>query len=249
MPLFESESLVLRTHNLAEADRIVVFLSRNHGIVRGVAKGTKRLKSQFGSSLEPFSRSNISFFQNEERELVSIQQAELLRSSFSAASEPQILGAWSYMAELTIAFLPPHDPDERVYRMIAACMDVSAAEPRSIGLITLYFETWLLRLGGFFPDISACAQCERVFTATERSVIAGVPHIYCIKCRRVGEENSLGGLDRELFQQIRKLSPADLVEWAVQSGAAVSNNKKLTKRIIDSILKKEIDDHTFRLQI
>ena len=55
MSLIETESLVIKSYNLAEADRIVVFLTREHGMVRGVAKGAKRLKSKFGSSLEPFS--------------------------------------------------------------------------------------------------------------------------------------------------------------------------------------------------
>ncbi|HBR56430.1 MAG TPA: DNA repair protein RecO, partial [Blastocatellia bacterium] len=55
MPIFESESFVLKSYSLAEADRIVVFYTRNYGIVRGVAKGAKRLNSKFGSTLEPFS--------------------------------------------------------------------------------------------------------------------------------------------------------------------------------------------------
>ena len=55
MPLIETESIILKTYNLAEADKIVLFLTRDHGVLRGVAKGAKRLKSRFGSGLEPFS--------------------------------------------------------------------------------------------------------------------------------------------------------------------------------------------------
>ncbi len=55
MSIIESESLVLKSYNLSEADRIIVLLTRDHGVVRGVAKGAKRLKSKFGSGLEPFS--------------------------------------------------------------------------------------------------------------------------------------------------------------------------------------------------
>ena len=54
MSLIETESIILRSYNLAEADKIVVLLTRDHGVVRGVAKGAKRLKSKFGSGLEPF---------------------------------------------------------------------------------------------------------------------------------------------------------------------------------------------------
>ena len=62
MPIYESESLVLKSHNLAEADRIVVFFTKVHGVVRGVAKGAKRLNSRFGSLLEPFTIVNLEYF-------------------------------------------------------------------------------------------------------------------------------------------------------------------------------------------
>src|SRR5215210_9357245 len=100
MPLFESESIVLRSYNLSEADRIVVFFTRDHGIVRGVAKGAKRLKSKFGSTLEPFSTVQLTYFQKEDRELVSVQNVELARSRFAPASDPEYLRIFSYLSDL-----------------------------------------------------------------------------------------------------------------------------------------------------
>ena len=52
MSLFETEALILRTYNLAEADKIVVCLSRSAGLIRGVAKNCRKLKNRFGASLE-----------------------------------------------------------------------------------------------------------------------------------------------------------------------------------------------------
>jgi DNA repair protein RecO (recombination protein O) len=60
MPLVETESLILKSYSLAEADKIVVFLTQDQGLVRGVAKGAKRLKSRFGGALEPFSIVDLS---------------------------------------------------------------------------------------------------------------------------------------------------------------------------------------------
>ncbi len=78
MGLVETEGLILKTYSFAEADKIVVLLTQNEGLVRGVAKGAKRLKSKFGGGLEPFSIVQISYFQKEERELVSVRQLELV---------------------------------------------------------------------------------------------------------------------------------------------------------------------------
>jgi DNA repair protein RecO (recombination protein O) len=53
MPLYSAEALVLRTYRLGEADRIVVFLTRDRGKKRGVAKGARRSRSRFAAALEP----------------------------------------------------------------------------------------------------------------------------------------------------------------------------------------------------
>src|SRR5262245_29699953 len=54
MGLVNTDAVVLRTYNLAEADRIVLFLTRRAGLVRAVARGARRMKSRFGAALEPF---------------------------------------------------------------------------------------------------------------------------------------------------------------------------------------------------
>jgi len=68
MPLFTAEALVLRTYNLAEADKIVVCLSRSHGLIRGVAKGCRKLRNRFGASLEPFTIINLTYYQKENQD-------------------------------------------------------------------------------------------------------------------------------------------------------------------------------------
>ena len=91
MGLIETEGIILKTYSLAEADKIVVLLTQSQGLVRGVAKGAKRLKSRFGGGLEPFSVISLTYFQKEERELVSISHVELIQSYFESASNPSFL--------------------------------------------------------------------------------------------------------------------------------------------------------------
>ncbi len=88
MGLVETEGLILKSYNLGDADKIIVLLTQSEGLVRGVAKGAKRLKSRFGGTLEPFSIIDLTYFQKEERELVSIRQIELVTSYFEKASNP-----------------------------------------------------------------------------------------------------------------------------------------------------------------
>jgi DNA repair protein RecO (recombination protein O) len=78
VPLYRDEAVVLRTHKLGEADRIVTMLSRQHGKIRAVAKGVRRTASKFGSRLEPMMVADVQLFEG--RTLDIITQAESLGS-------------------------------------------------------------------------------------------------------------------------------------------------------------------------
>src|SRR6266850_1452801 len=80
MGLHQSDSIILKTYPLGEADRIVSFFSRDHGKLRGVANGARKMKNRFGASLEPLAHSRIQFFEKENRDLVRIQSTDLLDS-------------------------------------------------------------------------------------------------------------------------------------------------------------------------
>jgi DNA repair protein RecO (recombination protein O) len=240
MPLFESESLVLRSYNLAEADRIVVFFTRNHGIVRGVAKGAKRLKSRFGSTLELFSTVHLTYFQKEDRELVSVQNVDLTLSRFDVASNPEFLHTFSYLAELLTAMLPPHDPSETTYRMTKACLDAKLDGPDKLAAVRLYFELWLLRLGGYLPDWSKCGECSRRLMPDEPAGLRHDLHLVCEKCQRSRRLPAVLPLQRDLFQRVQSLAPVVFIEHARPYPDAVNELSEVLRRIITQVLGREL---------
>jgi len=80
VPLYTADALILRTYKLGEADRIVVFLTRDRGKKRGVAKGARRPRSRFAGALEPLTEARVAYFEKEQRELVGLNYAETVRS-------------------------------------------------------------------------------------------------------------------------------------------------------------------------
>ena len=76
MPTYRDEAIVLRTHKLGEADRIITLLCRDHGKVRAVARGVRRTSSRFGGRLEPFSHVDVQLAVG--RSLDVVAQAESL---------------------------------------------------------------------------------------------------------------------------------------------------------------------------
>src|SRR5688572_33245090 len=117
MAVFETEALILRSYNLAEADKIVVCLSRSAGLIRGVAKGCRKLKNRFGAALEPFTLINLTYYEKEHQELVSFRQVEILRSRFNLSSNSSILTGFSYLGVLLIDFSQHNQPTTILYRL------------------------------------------------------------------------------------------------------------------------------------
>lgn len=165
MPIIELSAIVLRTYKLADADKIVVLLSAEYGVTRGVARGARRLKSRFGAGLEPYTLIAAQLYEREGKELVSLSQAEIIRSYFDLAKSEEVYAVLSYLSELTIEFIPPHEPNPLVFRMVKACLEALATHPHQAARVARYFEIWLLKLGGFLPDLTRCGQCQRLYEA------------------------------------------------------------------------------------
>jgi DNA repair protein RecO (recombination protein O) len=150
LPLYSAEALVLRTYKLGEADRIVVFLTRDRGKKRGVAKGARRPRSRFMGTLEPLSEVRVAYFEKEQRELVGLNYAEVVRSPLRL-TDSDALGYVGYFAELLDEWAQEADADERLYRLGASMLEALGAgvpvEP-----LARYFEYWLLRLQGVYPE-------------------------------------------------------------------------------------------------
>jgi DNA repair protein RecO (recombination protein O) len=154
MPARVSEAIVLRAYPLREADLVVSFLARDLGKLRGVARGARRPKSRFGAGLERLSHVRMFYFQRETRELVSLDSCELIASQIGLVSEYATGVALDYMAEVSEQLLPPAEPNERFFRLLAAVLEfLRARREQGIWLAVSYFSYWAVRLSGFLPEL------------------------------------------------------------------------------------------------
>src|SRR5207253_4725894 len=118
-------------------------------------------KSRFGAGLEPSTVLALSYFEKEGRELVSLKQAEIIRSYFGLAQNAEIVSTLAYLSELVMEFSPPGEPNEKIFRMVRAVLDALKESPEDLHAIIRYFEIWILKLSGFYPDIRSCVRCAR----------------------------------------------------------------------------------------
>lgn len=157
MPVYTSDALILRTYKLGESDRIVVFLTRDRGKKRGVAKGARSARSRFVGALEPMTRAGVAYYEREQRDLVRINYVEPTRSPLSGATG-EALGHVGYFAELIDEWAPEAHADERLFRLGASVTDAIAGGA-PIEPLARYFEYWILRLQGVYPALGECPGC------------------------------------------------------------------------------------------
>jgi DNA repair protein RecO (recombination protein O) len=252
MPLHETDAFVLRTFTIKEADKVCVFFTREAGKLRGVAHGARRLKSRFGASLEPFTEVSLVYFQKENKELVSISNCEIIKSQFVEGLSSETLGVLHYLAELVIEFVPDHEPNERVYRLICATLEslrrvgdptLADAKERDEKLpaIVRYFEIWMLKLAGFFPHWKNCGACERNLSgeAVVWLTNEGIPQ--CPACGG-GRGEELRPLVWRTIHEVLTQSPATFLS-SERDARSIAQIGGLAARLIDRVLERELKSY------
>lgn len=149
-----SEALILRTYPFQEADLIVSFFTRDQGKLRGVARGARRTKNKFGAALERLSHVRVYYFQRPNRELVTLDACELIRSPFELQADYATAVALDFLAEVSEQLLAPSEPNERFFRLLLAVVEHLRAEPAAgLWRAVTYFCLWAVRLSGFLPEL------------------------------------------------------------------------------------------------
>lgn len=246
MAIHETNAFILRTFPLAEAHKICVLLTRNSGLIRGVAHGARRIKSKFGASLEPFTEVSLTYFEKEGRELVSISGCEIVRSHFYQACRTETAAALSYITELLCEFSPAHEPNEKVYRLVLAIMEAIEKEANLDSLLR-YFEIWLLKLSGFFPDLNGCIGCNSPIAALNGVWLApdGTPQ--CYQCSG-GRGTPISVELKQTFQMMMCTTPANFSQ-ANRPGEHLTDIGDISYRLIRRVLERDLRSYNTMSQV
>ena len=215
MPLYTADALILRTYKLAESDRIVVFLTRDRGKKRGVAKGARRPRSNFVGALEPLTHARVAYFEKERRELVNLNYSEASRSALSSGTI-EGLGCAAYFAELIDEWAAESHEDERLYRLGVSMVEAIAAgvapEP-----LTRYFEYWLLSLQGVYP-------------AARVPTLSAEAQAFLTAARKVGPQELAGvTADRAMLRELESLHRSIIATHLEREPRSIKVLKDMTR--------------------
>lgn len=160
--LYRTEGIVLTTFPLGEADLIVTYLTPDLGLIKLFAKSPRKIKSRFGSSLEPLTHSRIGFWGKEDAQLPRLIQSDIIYSFQSLRNTLSCFILISEILELTINFLPERDANKEIYLLLLNTLRniESNTGPYNGSLLVNHYKIKFLRFTGFAPKLDACGRCS-----------------------------------------------------------------------------------------
>jgi DNA repair protein RecO (recombination protein O) len=246
MPIHEAEAIVLRQYSLSEADRIVVFLTREYGTLRGVARGAKKPRSRMGACLEPLTHVRLQFYAKEGAELSRIWNCEILHSYLSKKPTLDRMFAFSYLAELTLEMAPENNPNPLLFRLFLAVLD--AGERQGIhDWLLRYFEIWALKLNGWLPNYDYCSSCGKCVKNDGFYAWLEDGQGRCHNCAedrgiRINSEAA------QLLHRILEYSPMQIASDAPAANMG-GNLERLTQKLIEWHLEKRLKSYLTMKQL
>ncbi|GGC71836.1 DNA repair protein RecO [Hoyosella rhizosphaerae] len=194
MRYYRESAVVLRQHKLGEADYILTLLTREHGIVRAVAKGVRRTRSKFGARLEPFNHVDILLHPGRNLDIVTQVQALHTFSADIVLEYGKYTAACAVLETAERLAGEERAPATRLYHLTVGALKAVTVGERPIELI---LDAYLLRamgLAGWAPALTDCARCSAPGPHRAFHVAAG--GAVCVHCRPSGAATPpLGVLD------------------------------------------------------
>jgi len=198
--LRRTEGIVLKTFPFGEADLIVAFLTSSYGLMKVFAKSPRKIRSRFGSSLEPLTCSRVSFWGKEDAALPRLTQADIISSFQTIRDDLRVFLTVSEIVELTHVLIAEKDMNVRpyplMYKTLCAIrealqeMHEDSARSRTVEanthgrqralnavhVLVSHYKVKFLECAGFAPKLDACGRCGEKgsrFYVSQGAVLCG----------------------------------------------------------------------------
>lgn len=157
---YTTQAINLKSYPLKESDKIVVMYSKDKGIIKAVAKGTKKPKSTLGARMEAFIANTLLLSKGRNMDIVS--QAETLNSFSNTRKDLDKIFYSMYLTEVVNNFGIENDPcSNEIFDILYKALNAIAqsTDKREILLTVLKFQLKIMQTSGFAPELTTCLKC------------------------------------------------------------------------------------------
>ena len=156
--LYKTEGIVLKSMEYEEADKIVTIYTKDYGKITAIAKGVRKTKSKFGSSLEILTHSIFLFYKGRNIDIVS--QAEILESFFSTSKEVIKFAFAANCVEVVNRLTEEREINIGLFNLLKEVLHY-LRESNDPKLLTLSFKWQTMSILGYRPSLNNCCRCNK----------------------------------------------------------------------------------------
>jgi len=179
---FRSEAVVIRHNDYGEADRMLTLYTSQHGKVRALAKGARKLTSRKAGHLEPFT--HVALQMGKGRDFPIVTQADTINAFASLRDDLVLTSQASYVLELLDRFTYQDDvANPALFRLVTDTLGRLASRSDA-WLAIRYFEMRLLDLVGFRPQLFECVRCGKAILPEDQYFSFSSGGVICPACGR-----------------------------------------------------------------
>jgi DNA repair protein RecO (recombination protein O) len=164
-PTYTATGVNLKSGALGEADRILTILTREYGLLRVVAPGSRKPKAKLGGRSALFVVNQL--FLSKGRSLDKIVQAEIITSFPKLGQDLGKLTVGQYWAEMVLYQVPNADPQPLLFdtliQRLSELETCNSGHPVFAHLV--YGMVQLLTLNGTAPQVDLCCLTDDPITA------------------------------------------------------------------------------------
>jgi DNA repair protein RecO (recombination protein O) len=165
---YTQPAICLRCIDYSETSQVVTFLTRDEGVVRLIAKGSKRAKSKSGGAIDLLSEGQLVYSHRGEG-LGTLMEFTESQSHTALRADAGRLNAALYMIELVGEMLAEADPHPEVFALLSNALGRLARPEAPVAAVLAYFQWRLLRHAGLLGGLDACILCGRAVTQLDRA--------------------------------------------------------------------------------
>ena len=236
MATFNTEALALKKFPLGESDVIVSYLSKSKGKIRAVARGARKSGHKFAGLIQPFTYSEITFYQGGSS-LLNINHIKHKFSFTQLRNDLNKMAYASYMAELIEKTAMENDPDDFIFSLLLKSFyELSKPSKDNYQIIYFNFNLKFLNRSGFKPELNKCVSCDKDISSRSKVIFSLTDGAsLCTKCST--NKNNLLYIRGETREFINKL---------FSSGINTQKNLHISKKAsqeLEELIEKFIIYH------
>jgi DNA repair protein RecO (recombination protein O) len=122
VPTASDEAICIRHWDWSETSQTVCLLTRTHGVVRGLAKGSRRERSRFSGGFEVLTRGQALFILKAGSELATLTEWDLAEVFPVLRRDLRSFYAGMYLADLLLHSIRDHDPHPGAFDAALLCL-------------------------------------------------------------------------------------------------------------------------------